>query len=177
MWMFLAKGGVYSKIWWLGVVAKRRGCVACKKEKREAFYTLRPTPTPPLQPRPLNGESQFKDCNPTTSPHILSRDLSWSSSTSSLLYPRRHNQNPRRHGPSQRRHGPSQRALTSPLIGHIFAQDEITQIQGHRWVHKALIILGYPLTQKRLQIWSLSRILIHGAPLPFVPPRAYQTLG
>jgi hypothetical protein len=38
--------------------------------KREAFYTLRLTPIPPLQPRPLNGESQFKDCNPTTSPHI-----------------------------------------------------------------------------------------------------------
>jgi hypothetical protein len=44
-----------------------------------------------------------------------------------------------------------------------FAQDEITQIQGHRWVGKALIALGYPLPQKRLQIGSLSRILHHGA--------------
>jgi hypothetical protein len=34
----------------------------------EAFYTLRPTPTPHLQPWPLNDGSQFKDCNPTTSP-------------------------------------------------------------------------------------------------------------
>jgi hypothetical protein len=44
-----------------------------------------------------------------------------------------------------------------------FAQDEITQIQGHRWVHKALIALGLAFSQKRLQIRSLSRILIHGA--------------
>jgi hypothetical protein len=28
---------------------------------------LRPTPTLPLQPWPLNGGNQFKDCNPTTS--------------------------------------------------------------------------------------------------------------
>jgi hypothetical protein len=33
-----------------------------------------------------------------------------------------------------------------------FAQDEITQIQGHRWVHKALIALRHPFPQKRLQI-------------------------
>jgi hypothetical protein len=50
--------------------------VFLQEGKREAFYTLRPTPTPPLQPLPLNGGSQFKDCNPTTLPHILSRDLS-----------------------------------------------------------------------------------------------------
>jgi hypothetical protein len=49
---------------WGGVVAKKKGC--CKKEKK-AFYTLRPTPTPHLQPWLLNGGSQFKDCNPTTS--------------------------------------------------------------------------------------------------------------
>jgi hypothetical protein len=35
-----------------------------------------------------------------------------------------------------------------------FAQDEITQIQGHRWVRKALIALGHPLPRKRLQIGS-----------------------
>jgi hypothetical protein len=44
-----------------------------------------------------------------------------------------------------------------------FAQDEITQIQGHRWVRKALIALGQPSPRKRLQIGSLSRILHHGA--------------
>jgi hypothetical protein len=44
-----------------------------------------------------------------------------------------------------------------------FAQDEITQIQGHRWVHKALIALEHSLSRKRLQIGSLSRILHHGA--------------
>jgi hypothetical protein len=63
-----------------GVVAKKKRvvCHVCvlQEGKREAFYTLRPTPTPPLQLWPLNGESQFKDYNPTTSPHILSRDLS-----------------------------------------------------------------------------------------------------
>jgi hypothetical protein len=62
-----------------GIVAKGvlSVCVCVSQEgKKEAFYTLRPTPTPPLQPWPLNGGSQFKDCNPTTSPHILSRDFS-----------------------------------------------------------------------------------------------------
>jgi hypothetical protein len=44
--------------------------------KREAFYILRPTPIPSLQPRSLNKESQFKDRNPTKSPHILPWDLS-----------------------------------------------------------------------------------------------------
>jgi hypothetical protein len=44
-----------------------------------------------------------------------------------------------------------------------FAQDKITQIQGHRWVRKALIALGHPFSRKRLQIGSLSRILHHGA--------------
>jgi hypothetical protein len=44
-----------------------------------------------------------------------------------------------------------------------FAQDEITQIQGHRWVRKALIALRNPFPQKRLQIGSLSKILHHGA--------------
>jgi hypothetical protein len=44
-----------------------------------------------------------------------------------------------------------------------FAQDEITQIQGHRWVHKALIVLGHLFPRKMLQIGSLSRILYHGA--------------
>jgi hypothetical protein len=44
-----------------------------------------------------------------------------------------------------------------------FVQDEITQIQGHRCVRKALIALGYPFPQKKLQIGSLSRILHHGA--------------
>jgi hypothetical protein len=44
-----------------------------------------------------------------------------------------------------------------------FVQDEITQIQGHRWVRKALIALGYPFPRKRLQIGSLSRILHRGA--------------
>jgi hypothetical protein len=44
-----------------------------------------------------------------------------------------------------------------------FAQDEITQIQRHRWVRKALIALGYSFPRKRLQIGSLSRILHHGA--------------
>jgi hypothetical protein len=44
-----------------------------------------------------------------------------------------------------------------------FAQDEITQIQGHRWVRKALIALGHPFPRKRLQIGSLSRILHQGA--------------
>jgi hypothetical protein len=44
-----------------------------------------------------------------------------------------------------------------------FAQDEITQIQGHQWVRKALIAPGYPFSRKRLQIESLSRILHHGA--------------
>jgi hypothetical protein len=139
--------------------------------KREAFYTLRPTPTPPLQPRPLNGESQFKDCNPTMSPHILPWDLSWSSSTSSLLSPRRHNQNPRRHGPKSKASWPKSTAswpksmgVDQPInLAISFTQDEITQIQGHRWVHKALIALEHPFSQKRLQIRSLSRILIQGA--------------
>jgi hypothetical protein len=44
-----------------------------------------------------------------------------------------------------------------------FTQDEITQIQGHWWVRKALIALGHPFPRKRLQIGSLSRILHHGA--------------
>jgi hypothetical protein len=44
-----------------------------------------------------------------------------------------------------------------------FAQDEITQIQGHRWVRKTLIALGHPYPRKRLQIGSFSRILHHGA--------------
>jgi hypothetical protein len=44
-----------------------------------------------------------------------------------------------------------------------FAQDEITQIQGHRWVRKALIALEHPFPRKRLQIGSLSRILHRGA--------------
>jgi hypothetical protein len=44
-----------------------------------------------------------------------------------------------------------------------FAQDEITQIQGHRWIYKALIALGHPFPRKRLQIGSLSRILYQGA--------------
>jgi hypothetical protein len=44
-----------------------------------------------------------------------------------------------------------------------FAQDEITQIQGHRWVRKALIALGHLFSRKRLQIGSLSKILYHGA--------------
>jgi hypothetical protein len=140
----------------IGGSSKKKGLCRVQEGKREAFYTLRPTPTPPLQPRPLNGESQFKDCNPTTSSHILSRDLSWSSSTSSLLCPRRHNQNPRRHGPSQR-------VLTSPLIGHNFCTRRNHPNPRGPWVHKALIALGYPFPQKRLQIWSLSRILIHGA--------------
>jgi hypothetical protein len=53
-------------------------CVLCvlQEGKKKAFYTLRPTPTPPLKPWPLNDRSQFKDCNPTTLLHILSRDLS-----------------------------------------------------------------------------------------------------
>jgi hypothetical protein len=92
------------------VVIWRSDCVACTRRKNEAFYTLRPTPTPPLQPRPLNRESQFKDCNPTTSPYILPWDLSWSSSTSFLLSPRRHNQNLRRHNQNPRRHGPKSTA-------------------------------------------------------------------
>jgi hypothetical protein len=59
-----------------------------------------------------------------------------------------------------------------------FAQDEITQIQGHRWVRKALIALGHPLPQKRLQIgFFLGFCTMEPSPLPFVPPRAYQTLG
>jgi hypothetical protein len=44
-----------------------------------------------------------------------------------------------------------------------FAQDEITPIQGHRWVRKALIALGHPFPRKKLQIGSISRILHHGA--------------
>jgi hypothetical protein len=44
-----------------------------------------------------------------------------------------------------------------------FAQDEIIQIQGHRWVRKALIALGHSFPRKRLQIGSLSRILYHEA--------------
>jgi hypothetical protein len=44
-----------------------------------------------------------------------------------------------------------------------FEQDKITQIQGHRWIRKALIGLGHPFPRKRLQIGSLSRILHHGA--------------
>jgi hypothetical protein len=44
-----------------------------------------------------------------------------------------------------------------------FAQDEIIQIQGHRWVRKALIAFRHPFSRKRLQIRSLSRILHHGA--------------
>jgi hypothetical protein len=54
--------------------------------------------------------------------------------------------------PSQRRHGLSQRALTSPLnLAISFVQDEITQIQGHRWVRKALIALGYPFSPKKVR--------------------------
>jgi hypothetical protein len=44
-----------------------------------------------------------------------------------------------------------------------FVQDEITQIQGHRWVRKALIALRHPFPRKRLQIGSFYRILLHGA--------------
>jgi hypothetical protein len=53
---------------------------------------------------------------------------------------------------SPRRHGPSQRALTSPLIGHIFCTRQNHPNPRHRWVHKALIALRHPFPQKRLQI-------------------------
>jgi hypothetical protein len=39
--------------------------------KREASYTLRPTLPLLCNQGHLMVESQFKDCNPTTSPHIL----------------------------------------------------------------------------------------------------------
>jgi hypothetical protein len=70
----------------------------------------------------------------------------------------------RRHGPSQRASWPKSTGVDQPInLAISFAQDEITQIQGHRWVHKALIASGRPFSQKMLQIKSLSRILIHGA--------------
>jgi hypothetical protein len=34
-----------------------------------------------------------------------------------------------------------------------FAQDEITQIQGHRWVRKALIARGHPFPRKKVANW------------------------
>jgi hypothetical protein len=49
--------------------------VFLQEGKREAFYTLRPTPTPPLQPLPLNGGSQFKDCNPTKTSWLQVQDV------------------------------------------------------------------------------------------------------
>jgi hypothetical protein len=51
--------------------------VRVQEGKREAFYTLRPTPQPLLcNQGHLMEKSQFKDCNPTTSPSILPWDLS-----------------------------------------------------------------------------------------------------
>jgi hypothetical protein len=47
-----------------------------QEEKRKASYTLRPTLTTPLHQGHLMAKSQFKDYNPTTSPHILPWDLS-----------------------------------------------------------------------------------------------------
>jgi hypothetical protein len=94
-------------------IAKKMGL--CKKE-REAFYNLRPIPTLPLQPWPLNGGSQPKDCNPTTSPQyfVLGFVLIFFHVPSCL--------NPRRYSPNPRRYGSSQRALTNPLNGHIFCK-------------------------------------------------------
>jgi hypothetical protein len=61
----------------MGGSSIKKGVVSRVQEgKMEAFYTLRSTPISPLQPRSLSGESQFKDRNPTMSPHILPWDLS-----------------------------------------------------------------------------------------------------
>jgi hypothetical protein len=121
----------------------------CKKE-REAFYTLRPTPTPSLQPWPLNGGCQFKDYNPTISlqhfvlgfvliffyvsscfvQDVIIQIQNVITQIQDVMIP-----SPRCHDPkckmsrsqvqdvmisSPKRHGPSQRALTNPLNGHIF---------------------------------------------------------
>jgi hypothetical protein len=105
----------------------------------------------------LNGESQLKDCNPTTSPQyfILGFVLIFFYIPSCFC--------PKHHSSNRRRHGPNQWALTSPLNGHIFCKEEISQIQGYRWIHKAPIVQGDLFPQKMLQIWSLFRNLIHGA--------------
>jgi hypothetical protein len=84
-----------------------------KKEKGRPFILWGP-PSPLLcNQGQLMAKSQFKDCNPTTSPPILPWDLSWSSCTSFLLSPSRHNQiqgvipsSRWRHSQSQRR-GPA----------------------------------------------------------------------
>jgi hypothetical protein len=91
-----------------------------KKEKgRPLILWGQPSPLLCNQSQ-LMAESQFKDCNPTTSPHILLWGLSWSSCTSFLLSPRRHNQIQGVIPPSRWRHGQSQRRGPAHKFGHIF---------------------------------------------------------
>jgi hypothetical protein len=137
--------------------------VSWQEGKREAFYTLRPTLTTPLHQGHLMEKSQFKDYNPTTShqfclgicldlpprPSCLVQDVITKFPTS---YPQVDGVMVKVNGMDQ----PINLAIS-------FAQNEITQIQGHRWVRQALITLGHPFPRKRLQIGSLSRILHHGA--------------
>jgi hypothetical protein len=114
--------------------------VLCRRGKKEKGRPLilwgQPSPLLCNQGH-LMAESQFKDCNPTTSPHILPWDLSWSSFASFLLSPRRHNQiqnvitkskvsYPQVDGVMVKINGVDQ-----PInLAISFAQDEITPIQG-----------------------------------------------
>jgi hypothetical protein len=125
------KSCVTCLLLFLVLVLCRRG----KKEKgRPLILWCQPSPLFCNQGH-LMAESQFKDCNPTTSPHILPWDLSWSSFLSFLLSPRRHNQiqgvitkskasYPQVDGVMVKVNGADQ-----PINLVIsFAQDEITQI-------------------------------------------------
>jgi hypothetical protein len=95
-------------------------CCRGKKEKRRPLISWgQPSPLLCNQGQ-LMAESQFKDCNPTTSPHNLLWDLSWSSFASFSLSPRRHNQIQGVIRPSWWRHGQSQRRGPAHKFGHIF---------------------------------------------------------
>jgi hypothetical protein len=112
--------------------------------KREAIYTLRPTLTTPLQPRSINGEIQPRHLifclgiclDLLARPSCLVQDVITKSKAS---YPQADGVMVKVNGVDQ----PINLAIS-------FAQDEITQIQGHRWVCKALIALGHPFPRKML---------------------------
>jgi hypothetical protein len=138
--------------------------VSLQEGKREASYTLRPTLTTPLQPRSINGEKSIQrlQSNHITSYVCLGICLDLLSRPSCLVQDvitKSKASYPQVDGVMVKVNGVDQ--LINLAIS--FTQDEITPIQGHRWVRKALIALGHPFPRKMLQIKSLSRILHHGA--------------
>jgi hypothetical protein len=122
-----------------------------QERKREASYTLRPTLTTPLQPRSLNGEKSIQ--------RLQSNHITSYFALGFVLIFFREASYPQVDGIMVKVNGVDQ----SINLAISFAQDEITPIQGYRWIRKALIALEHLFPRKRLQIGSLSRILHHGA--------------